>query len=312
LPVLPAAFGRAAVTLTLLASVACTGSSTPSVPTPGPTATATATPDPRAAERLALATYCIDAVDAIDARASKDEAGLEESLADLRGDAASLPTGDLRAEANDLIRFLDDPKNAPKDRDDDVLTEWRLQHTPATCLDVTGLRSELTVEQRAQLPAPTSRATTRWFGRADNGELALAVLPLAVPDEDCTVHTFPIATGEAGSGAYRSDCRSWGKKSRHNFVMIEVTGTAPEFRLSDFMAFDRKGRIHSPVDVIDQANDPDNFMPPRGSVTATGRRGFVVFEVEDLQVRAIVFHHLGDLLVVIFEGNESTFPRSSG
>ncbi len=316
LPLVPAKLGRVAATMMLLASVACTGSESTNDPTPAPTSTASPTPDPQAQERFAVAAYCIHAVEAIDSRASDDDSAFEAALANLEADADSLPTDDLRKEARDLARFLDDPKSGPRKNESSAVVEWRLQHTPATCLDVTGRLSVLTGEQLAQLSAPTTRATARWYGRADTGEIALSVSLLAVPDEDCTLHTFPIASGDQShSGAYRSDCRSWGKKNRHNFVMVDLSTTTivpPLFQLSDLMALDRKGEVHSAVDVRDEASEPGNFLPDDGSITAGGLSGFAVFDAEELQLRAIAYHDRDVLLIITFDGKERTVPRSSG
>jgi hypothetical protein len=317
LPLLPA-FGRVATTLILVALVACTDSSTPiAAPTPGPTGSASPVPpDPRARERFAVASYCIDAVRALDAKAAGDDEVFEEALAELEDDLASLPADSLRAEARDLVRFLDDPEALSKTDKTFALIEWRLHHTPEPCLDVTGVLSELAVEQRDELEAPASRATTRWYGKANNGLLTLSVLPLAVADDDCTVHTFPVAAGgERVDGVFRSGCKSWGKNNRHNFVMVELTNLStvpPRFRLEDVMAFDRDDRLLSPVDVQSQTNEPENFLPSHGTITDSGERGFVVFDAPDLGLRAVVFHYEGDLLIVTFEGNEQTVPRSSG
>jgi hypothetical protein len=151
---------------------------------------------------------------------------------------------------------------------------------------------------------------------ADNRLLTLSVLPLEVPDDDCTVHTFPIAAGDAQrDGVFRSGCQSWGKDNRHNFVMVELKTlltVPPRFRLEDLVAFDRNGRLRSPVDVQSQANEPENFLTSDDTITDSGERGFVVFDAPDLGLRAVVYHYEGDLLIVTFEGNEQTVPRSSG
>jgi hypothetical protein len=317
LPPPPAAIGRAALSLLLLAAVACTGSPSTNGPTPGPTPAPTTpvTPDPQAEEKLAVATYCLHAVDAIDSLASENETRFEGALADLEADAESLPTEELRKEARDLARFLDDPENAPKDLGLDEAAPWRLQRTPLTCLDLTGLLSELTEEQRAQLTAPTTRATTSWYGQADTRDLVLSVAILVVPDDECTIHTFPIAGGDqAQSGAYRSDCRTWGKKNPHNFVMVDMTNIStvpPRFRLSDLMALDRSGKVHSPVDVRNQAAQPENFLPAEGTVTSGGLNGFAVFDADELRLRAIAYQHQGVLLIVTFGGKEKSVPPSA-
>jgi hypothetical protein len=86
----------------------------------------------------------------------------------------------------------------------------------------------------------------------------------------------------------------------------------PRFRLEDLVAFDRNGRLRSPVDVQSQANEPENFLTSDDTITDSGERGFVVFDAPDLGLRAVVYHYEGDLLIVTFEGNEQTVPRSSG
>jgi hypothetical protein len=262
-----------------------------------------------------VATYCLHAVDAIDSLAAENEPRLEGALADLEADAESLPTEELRTEAGDLARFLDDPENGPKDPGLAEAAPWRLQRTPVTCLDVTGLLSKLAEEQRAQLTAPTNRATTRWYGQADTSDLVLSVAILVVPDDECTIHAFPIAAGDqTQSGAYRSDCRTWGKKNPHNFVMVDlsnISSVPPRFRLSDLMALDRTGKVHSSVDVRNQAAQPENFLPAEGTVTSGGLSGFAVFDADELQLRAIAYQHQGVLLIVTFEGKEKTVPPSA-
>jgi hypothetical protein len=300
----------------MLAAVACTGSPSTNEPTPGPSVTAATptTPDPLAAEKLAVATYCMHAVDAIDSLASENESSFESALADLEADAESLPTDELRKEAGDLARFLDDPQNGPKNPGLDEAAPWRLQRTPVTCLDLSGLLSALPAEQRVQLSPPPTRATTRWYGQADTGDLVLSVATLVVPDDECTVHTFPIAAGDqTQTGAYRSDCRTWGKKNPHNFVNVELSNTSnvpPRFRISELIALDRSGKVLSPVDVRNQAAQPENFLPAEGTITPGGLSGFAAFDAEELRLRAIAYQHLGTLLIVMFDGKERSIPPS--